>query len=379
MNDFFRRKVEQPRNPELRERRTVSFKALRELGMRIDSLVSGQRKEEDILSALLEGSSELGVDPEDLQVDVVELDQIGQQAQIELTAGDKTPSSRRVQSKKHGRLGLVAAAVMLASGCGTDKQDASKGKGDLEPIVLAGGGTEPLKPSVSASGGKDLPDYPVSSSNNRPGELKESAPPDCGAKPEHAPSDCGVHQWQGYSETNPVAVSWLAIANTGEEACRVKITRLDLSYTDTLGERAILNSDINGIQLLSDGTAEKSWGTFLGTIGTGNEFVIPNGVHGYVHPFGHMARIPENATELTVSFALELVGDCAASGGIDTYSEWGFHPPGTNGYTQDGSPTDFIKEALKTPWVTETTDPTDPVSYSFPYIPMSERDLPGRE
>ncbi len=203
--------------------------------------------------------------------------------------------------------------------------------------------------------------------------------PDCGdARPENAPLECGVQQWKGYSETNPAATAWMAIANTGTEACRVTITRLELSYhTQESKEqhlpRTVLSQDINGVQLLADGTQEGEWwGKYLHDESVENDFTIQPNTHGYIHPFGPIKKVPEDAIDLAVTFSAEITEGCVASAGIDTYEEVRkptIEPP----YTQNGSKTDFIKEAIKTPWVTETVDSETPVSFSIERLPRSER------
>ena len=196
--------------------------------------------------------------------------------------------------------------------------------------------------------------------------------PECGsAKPEHAPNECGTQQWKGYSETNPAAAAWLAIANTSDRSCTVTITQLELSDVVD-GKRIVLSSNINGVQLLTDGTDSDSWGNYLRDIAPGSTFIIPPSLHGYVHPFGSMVRVPDNATMLTITLAATISSGCALSGGIDTFEE--FATPNTNPpYTKNGSTTDFIKEALKTPWVTKTVNSSAPISFSISRLPRSQR------
>lgn len=208
-------------------------------------------------------------------------------------------------------------------------------------------------------------------------EIAAVLPPSCGpAKPAHAPDECGVQQWQGYSETNPAADVWLAIINTSNQACTVTITELTMSYRSTTDNRvnptrSILSSSINGIQLLTDGTDE-GWGHYVRDLLPGSTFTLPANLHAYVHPFGPIIAVPEKATELTITFAANISPGCAVSGGIDTFEEVG--KPNTNfPYTKNGSITDYIKEALKTPWVTETVTTQKPISYSIQRLPRSER------
>ena len=356
---------EQPPSIETLEAKELSFETLRAVGELIDERLSQDSIDlENLRESVLEISREHGMNPKDIHFGAVELGQAGERGQIELSI-DQPSASYKKRGSPSNALGLVAMAVVLAA-C-PEKKPPNEDPPETRKTYRLSRHTD------------NLPDYPPGPSLNRPEELSHVAPPDCAAKPEHAPSECGVHQWQGFSETNPVAVSWLAIANTGENDCHAVITRLDLSYTDRLGNREILESGINGVQLLSDGTDGKPWGQYLSNFPNGSAFVLPRATHGYIHPFGYRAHIPEDAKELTVTFAVEIEGDCAVAGGIDTYAEWAFHEHGQGGYTQDGSPTDFVKEALKTPWITRSVFPKDPVSYSFPCLPRSKKETPEKE
>jgi|GEM_PF-3118638 len=240
-------------------------------------------------------------------------------------------------------------------------------------------GIDPLNPEILWSGSPELNEKYLSFEslfglNSSTSGLMD----DCGpAKPEHAPSECGVQQWRGYSETNPVAVAWLALANTGTETCRVTITRLELSYltTDSDGSvtRIPLSSSINGVQVLSDGTDGNYWGTYLYDFARGSTFDIPAETHSYVHPFGPRIAVPIEAAGLTVRYAAELTTGCVVAGGLDTYEE-DRDPTTEVPYTQNGSVTDFIKEAYKAPWVSETIDPRKPVTFSIERKPWGERE-----
>ncbi len=232
---------------------------------------------------------------------------------------------------------------------------------------------------IVVSGSPDLPvNVKQIESQSLSSEIAKVVAPDCGkAKPAHAPDECGTQQWTGYSETNPAAAAWLAIANAGNETCSATITRLELSYRSesedrTSTTRTILTSDVNGVQFLTDGTDTADWGSYLHDLAPGSTFTIPPNAHGYVHPFGPIVAVPESATELTMSFAVTLTDGCIASGGIDTFEEFAIpntKPP----YTKDGSITDFIKEATKTPWITQTVNPDEPISYSIERLPREER------
>ncbi len=233
--------------------------------------------------------------------------------------------------------------------------------------------------AIVVSGSADLPvDAKRITSQSSSAEIAKLVSPTCGrAKPAHAPNECGVQQWTGYSETNPAAAAWLAIANTGTTTCSATITRLELSYRiesddRTSTTRTVLSSDVNGVQFLTDGTRTTPWGSYLYDLAPGSTFTIPANAHGYVHPFGPIVEVPNNATELTMTFAVTLSSGCVVSGGIDTFEE--FAKPNTNPpYTKDGSVTDFIKEAIKTPWITRTVPSNEPISYSITRLPRSER------
>ena len=156
----------------------------------------------------------------------------------------------------------------------------------------------------------------------------------------------------------------MAIANTGTEACAVAVTRLELRYKTADGEEKLLTSGINGVQHLADGTDGKYWGQVVGGQNANDEFIIPAGSHYYIHPFGPRVEVPTDATELTVTFSAKITDGCVTSAGIDTYSE-NRDPTAEYPYTQNGSTTDFIKEAMKTPWMSTTVDPQYPVSLSI--------------
>ena len=232
---------------------------------------------------------------------------------------------------------------------------------------------------VRVSGSPDLPvDAKQIETQSSSPEITKVIAPNCGkARPEYAPDECGTQQWTGYSETNPAAAAWLAIANTRNTTCSATITRLELSYRSesadrTSTTRTILSSDINGVQFLTNGTRGNVWGSYLHDLAPGSTFTIPPNAHGYVHPFGPIVAVPADAVELTMSFAVTLSKGCVASGGIDTFEELAI--PNTNPpYTKDGSITDFIKEAIKTPWITKIVDPDEPISYSIARLPRSER------
>lgn len=209
-------------------------------------------------------------------------------------------------------------------------------------------------------------------------EMKSIFSPKCGpAKPEHAPSECGVQQWKGYSETNPAASAWMALTNTGTTACTVTVTQLVLSYlsqntNQNIPTRTVLSSNIQGVQILTDGANGEGWGNYVRDLPQGSTFTIPANPRAYVHPFGPITVIPDNASEVTLTFSADITDGCVVSGGIDTFEE-NAAPNTQPPYTKDGSITDFIKEAMKTPWVTKTVDFNTPVSYSITRLPRSER------
>jgi len=276
----------------------------------------------------------------------------------------------RGKSKKRYHLHIAAASLVFA-GFGVPAMKILS-----VPVHMA---STAVSAKVFVSGSPNLPvDVKRIVSQSASPEIAKIIAPQCGnAKPLHAPDECGSQQWTGYSETNPAAAAWLAIANTGKTSCRATITRLELSYRTesadrTSATRTILSSDINGIQFLTDGTQTAPWGSYLHDLVPGSTFTIPANAHGYVHPFGPIVAVPEDATELTMSFAVSLTGGCVASGGIDTFEENAI--PNTDfPYTKNGSVTDFIKEAIKTPWVTRSVNADEPISYSITRLPRSER------
>lgn len=276
---------------------------------------------------------------------------------------------RRAKTKKRYHLHIAAASLVFA-GFGFSVETMFS-----ETVQMA----NEASAEIVVSGSPDLPvNVQQIESQSLSSEIAQVMAPNCGkAKPAHAPDECGTQQWTGYSETNPAAAAWLAIANAGNETCSATITRLELSYRSesedrTSTTRTILTSDINGVQLLTDGTGSNDWGSYMHDLAPGSTFTIPPNAHGYVHPFGPIVAVPEDAAELTMSFAVTLSDGCIASGGIDTFEELAI--PNTNPpYTKDGSITDFIKEAIKTPWVARTVNPDEPISYSIARLPRSER------
>lgn len=280
-----------------------------------------------------------------------------------------TKKPTRTKTRKRYHLHIAAASLAFAG-------FSVPALNTLAPAVQMASNTTT---EIRVSGSPDLPvDAKRIKTQSFSPEIAKIVTPNCGkAKPTRAPSECGTQQWEGYSETNPAAAAWLAIANTSNRTCSATITRLELSYRAesadrTSTTRTVLSSDINGVQFLTDGTNSENWGSYLHDLAPGSTFTIPPNAHGYVHPFGPIVAIPDNAAELTISFAVSLSNGCVASGGIDTFEE--FAIPNTNPpYTKDGSITDFIKEAIKTPWIARSVNPNEPISYSITRLPREER------
>lgn len=296
---------------------------------------------------------EFGVTSENIHTAFAEAIGIGGNATLTMTESQKSVLEKREEAERSELQSYsIALLGVMLSGCGKE---------------------------VTVSGDRMMPeDLSHIASHAKSPELESVIGEECGpAKPGNAPKECGHQQWAGFSETNPAAVAWMAVANTGTEPCRVSVTRLELSYlsqdaSEKAPSRKMLSSDINGIQLLADGTDGGWWGKYLHNLPTGSTFDLQPNIHAYVHPFGPMMAVPEEATEVTVTFAAEITGDCIASGGMDTYEELAIpntEPP----YTQNGSETDFIKEAMKTPWITQTVDPNAPISYSIARLPSNQR------
>ena len=337
------------------ETKKLSFETIRKtIGLAIEKFLSGTRKQLslDTLSVRIEKSLHESGDLfrlSDVAKTVVE--DLNGTGEIVLQIGNGNPGkktgSRGTTPNKYGVFMLGA----LLTACETEKPPETPkviSSGDrLLDSSLVNPEPQPMAPEVTRILAAD----------------KEWA--DCGpAKPEQAPKECGYQQWTGFTEANPVAVAWMAISNPGTETCSVTITRLELNYLGGDGERHTLSSGINCVQLLADGTQGGWWGQYRHDLSAGSTFELPPNLHAFVHPFGPMAVVPEDATELTVTFAAKVKKGCIASGGMDTYQENAIpntEPP----YTQNGQPTDFIKEAMKTPWVTETIEPREPVSFSI--------------
>lgn len=380
--------TEKPKVIETRESflRRVRIAADQEVKAAMASIASA-----DLVQRLRNALSEFGVTPENINVSTAEAEGIGQRATITLSESERVPvrapdRSLTLEAPSY-RIALLGA---LLSGCGDSslRQQFAEEDAQFEKVRIAQAEAsaewqrkqdDEAMRTVATSGSRDLPeDVAHIMSQSKSPEITSVVSEDCGpAKPGNAPKECGHQQWAGFSETNPAAVAWMAIANTGTEACRVAITRLELSYlsqeaNEKAPSRKILSSDVNGVQLLADGTDGGWWGQYIHDLSSGSTFDIQPNIHAYVHPFGPMMAVPETATEVTVTFAAEIAGSCVASGGMDTYEE--LATPNTDfPYTQDGSQTDFIKEAMKTPWVTKTVDPNEPISYSIRRLPRSER------
>lgn len=330
----------------------------------------------NIFRQLARAVAEFGVTPGNIHTAVAETIGIG--GRVTITLGEKeesaSPKNKERERGESSSYGIALLGVMLG-GCGANGPEST-----LQSLKERGSQfLHQDSGAVIASGDRMMPeDLSRIASHAKSPELESVIGEECGpAKPGNAPKECGHQQWAGFSETNPVAVAWMAVANTGTEACRVSITRLELSYlsqdaNEAVPSRKMLSSDINGVQLLADGTDGGWWGKYIHNLPIGSTFDLQPNIHAYVHPFGPMMAVPEEATEVTVTFATEITGDCIASGGMDTYEEDAIpntEPP----YTQDGSETDFIKEAMKTPWITQTVSPDVPISYSINRLPRNQR------
>ncbi len=322
-----------------------------------------------LLRRLESALGEFGVTSENIHTAFAEAIGIGGKAILTMAESQKSISNKEAEQRESRSYSIALLGVMLG-GCGASESESTVQslKNTASQFLHQDAG------NVTASGDRMMPeDLSRIASHAKSPELESVIGEECGpAKPENAPKECGHQQWTGFSETNPAAV-----ANTGTEACRVNITRLELSYlsqnaNEGAPSRKMLSSDINGVQLLADGTDGGWWGKYLHNLPTGSTFDLQPNIHAYVHPFGPMMAVPEDATEVTVTFAAEITGDCIASGGMDTYEENAIpntEPP----YTQNGSETDFIKEAMKTPWITQTVDPNAPISYSINRLPRNQR------
>lgn len=344
-------------------------------GKILDDLWAAKGNVKELLRRLTISLQEFGITDRDLHVETAATNGIGAEATIILrqttSAMPKQIFSPSIASSPH-RLMLLGA---MLTGCETTNPLEVPPHETLEAVSPKENPVEKIK--VTVSGNPELdPSLIDLRQKPEPKEITKLKGQDCGpAKPADAPSECMHQQWQGFSETNPVGVAWMAIANTGTEACTATITHLELSYQpkEENTQRVLLSSGINGVQLLSaDKTVGPWWGAYIYDLKPGSSFVIPANIHAYVHPFGPMIEIPEGAGELTVTFSVKLTDGCIASGGIDTYEEYAT-PNTTPPYTQNGSPTDFVKEAVKAPWVTKTVEPQNPVSFSINRLPRSER------
>jgi len=294
----------------------------------------------------------LEIDPSDVHISVGEMAEIGGTGSIQVSehGGDAPRAKDRIISKRTSAPYSVMLAGMLLTGCGEKKKDIPR----YEDVHEVGGDPELF---YGAYGVAEQP-TPI------PGEERKPETFDGLLTPPHAPSGYGMHQWQGHSEYNPVAVAWLAMKNTGSEPCTVEVTRLELSYITPSGDVVMGSSSINGVQVLADGTEGRPWGQFKRGLSSGSTFTISPDTPDYVHPFGPLVEIPSDATQVTVTFSAEITDVCIVGGGMDTYAEYG-QPRVGDGYTQDGSDTDFIKEAIKTPWVENTIPPEHPQSFAI--------------
>jgi hypothetical protein len=176
----------------------------------------------------------------------------------------------------------------------------------------------------------------------------------CGSPPTYAPPDCGSQQWTYYSPHLPVAVGWLAVANTGSSSCTVSISKLELSYSTPSGA-TVLSNTINGAQQLYDGTISgTTFGTLIATISPTTSYTVAAGAGYYAHPFTEMKKVPTDATKVSLAYSVTVGSGCVVQAGIDTYQKYAT-PTSSSPYTQNGSNTDFIKEAIKSPWVSTST------------------------
>lgn len=343
---------------------------------------------QELVTSIKETARRMGIGESDVHIDTRNVS-IGESGTVRITTKEDAP--RRNVSQKPSN--IVLMAVMLNAACNTPKEGGETYKETetheddggtstdgghtntdtgLEDTGTVDTGTTETLPlgnpeDIIGSESGDIPCDPSpyfdpNIKYTHPKQVADISPPECGEKPEHAPDECGVQQWAGYSEHNPAAVSWMAIANTGDETCSVKITRLELSYKSTAGEKALLDCGINWSQRLSDGTQKEygNWGTYISDSGSGTLFEIPPRTGAYIHPFGNLVLVPDDAQELTITFSAEITPGCVASGGMDTYSE--LADPDEVGH-------DIIFEAMKTPWVAETIKPENPISYSIVHVP----------
>jgi|GEM_PF-7101560 len=367
----------------------------------------------DLLVDLQQKACEQGIRPGDVQLGVTEMS--GEDGSTTVTVSqfpEKSNKQIRLERSAPDGLRVVLASALLMGACNREKISNDKNSGPEDTAAYDTGDTsridtgdtgetsdtgetgdtndtgtdtsdtsdtgeveqhDPSEIIASDVGGIECDLAPYFDPNTEyipPEQVADIHPPDCGVKPDHAPEECGQQQWLGYSEYNPAAVAWMAVANTGTDGCTVTITRLELSYTSTADEKKLLSCGINGVQLLSDGTGSDGdyWGKYLMIIEPGTKFYIPPNTGAYVHQFGDMILVPDDAKELTVTFSAEITEGCVVAGGLDTYSEFA-NPDTVEGYTQDGSVTDFIKEGMKTPFVNSTIDPEKPISYSIMHVP----------
>lgn len=358
----------------------------------------------DVLVGLQERVRELGMRPGDVQLSMATASGLKGEATVRVGQDPQRGARPRnsLLEGVPGKYGITLAAVLLMGACdrpkgaheslegqdtatinaddsdGVDTSDTRLDTSDSEEEVDSSDtGRDDTVASYSPEDivGSDTngiecnpdPYFDPNAEYMPPEQVAEIHAPECGVKPDHAPDECGQQQWLGYSENNPVAVSWMAIANTGSEACTVTITRLELSYKSTAGEDVLLDCGINWSQRLSDGTKDEygNWGTYISDSGSNTVFDIPPHTGAYIHPFGNLVLVPDDAAELSITFSAEITKGCVASGGMDTYSEMA---------NPDAVDHNIIYEALKTPWVAETVYPDHPISYSIQHVPTQGMD-----
>lgn len=402
---------------------TISFERVRravESGVRrmMNEILKGAPESlEDLLAGLQQKARELGYRPGDVQLGVAEMS--GKDGSATVTVSqfpEKSKQPNRIERSAPEGLRVVLASALLIGACNREKISTDKNSGPEDTAAYDTGetgqidtgdtsdtsdtgetgdtedtGTETGDTSdtgeveqhdlseiiASNVGGIECDPAQYFDPNAEyipPEQVADIHAPDCGVKPDHAPEECGQQQYLGTSQYNPAAVVWLAIANTGTEGCTVEVTRLELSYTSTLGEKELLTCGITGAQLLSDGTGAKGdyWGRYLTNIDPGTQYYIPPNTGAYVHPFGPLIEVPADATELTVTWSGKLTKGCVVGGGMDTYTV--FANPDEVGH-------DIIEEAIKDPFVgvgegEEETEIEEaaPISYSIMHVPTESAD-----
>ena len=200
-----RRRGEQESHEVPRAERVPRFEIERNvdsaIGEALGSVVSsGEEIARSLVRRLRERLPDLAAAPERLRVSVAE-------ATRDISDGIEQGSA----------YGKIAVLGVFLGGCAVEEPAEVEEKKGSEVTVVTDQ-PSPVFGAFSLSGPEILGAAP---------ELSSITPPDCGpAAPKYAPDECGIQQWLGYSESNPAAVAWMAIANTGTEACAVAVTRL---------------------------------------------------------------------------------------------------------------------------------------------------------